>query len=49
MKGKLEQYRQLPDVMDVVEEVDHVLTLNNTEDETNDDSDKGNTITPTYT
>ena len=45
-KETLEQYRQLPDVMDVVEDVDHVITLNDTEDKTNDDSDEENTITP---
>ena len=43
----MEQYRQLPDVMDVVEDVGHVFTLNDREDKTNDDSDEENTITPT--
>ena len=33
--------------MDVVEDMDHVFTLNDTEDETNDDSDEESTITPT--
>ena len=33
--------------MDVVEDADHVFTLNDTEDETNDGSDKEHTITPT--
>ena len=44
MKEKLEQFRQLLDVMDVVEDMDHVFTINNTEDETNDNSDEENTI-----
>ena len=43
----MEQYGQLQDVMDVVEDADCVFTLNDTEDETNDDSDEENTITPT--
>ena len=47
VKETLEQYRQLPDVMDVVEDADHVFTLNDTEDKTNDDSDEENTITST--
>ena len=42
----LEPYGQLPDVMNVVEDVDCVFTLNDTEDETNNDSEEENTITP---
>ena len=33
--------------MDVVENMDCVFTINNTEDKTNDDSNEENTITPT--
>ena len=51
MKEKLEQLGKLPDIMDVVEEVDCVFNSNDTEDETEnetkDDSDDENTITPT--
>ena len=35
MKEKLEQFGQLLDVMDVVENVDCVFAVNDTEDETN--------------
>ena len=40
-KEKLEQIRELLDVMDVVEDMDQIFDMNNTEDETEDETNKG--------